>query len=403
MFTPKPSAMKATLLSLGLIALVVTQACVHGPSRNSIGMFTSVQGQAVVIHADESEPIAIGPQNGVLSEDIIETKQGSRAKAWLQDDTLLSVGEESRVELSELSYDPVRDRRSTVIRLTRGQVRTLIGKPLADDRSKFEVHTATALVAARGTYFIVWLEEGRSKFPPGTTGVVNIGNQGLVAFTSAMQTEIILPGQFSIALPDMPPRIPRDIALDPLHEASNAITGTEIKDTMTAEKPSEVVRAIGAGRATGLGTSESTSASESDTDDTPPAVISGAVSIARQLGGPPVSDGADTETSPTSPGPTPIPPAPSPIPGPVTPPAIISGAVSGAGKPGGALLSGAAGTGTSPTSPSPTPTPVISPTSPPSPVLPLPPSPVPGPVIFPPSAPIPVLPSIPSPITSPLR
>src|SRR5439155_3751046 len=273
MFTPKPSAMKATLLSLGLIALVVTQACVHGPSRNSIGMFTSVQGQAVVIHADESKPIAIGLQNGVLSEDIIETKQGSRAKAWLQDDTLLSVGEESRVELSELSYDPVRNRRSTVIRLTRGQVRALIGKPLVGDKSKFEVHTAIALVDARGTYFVVWLEEGGSKFPPGTTGVVNIGHEGLVAFTSGMQTEIILPGQFSIALPDMPPTIPRDLALDPLHEANSAITATDIKDTMRAEKPSEVVRAIGAGKATRFGIAESTSASGSDTDDTPPAVI----------------------------------------------------------------------------------------------------------------------------------
>ena len=437
MFIPKPSAMKAAVLSLGLIALVAMQACVQGPSKNSIGLFTSVQGQAVVIHADESEPIAIGSQNGVHSEDIIETKQGSRAKAWLQDDTLLSVGEESRVELSEHSYDPVRDRRSTVIRLTRGRVRALIGRPLANDRSKFEVHTATAIVAARGTYFIVWLEEGGSKFPPGTTGVVNIGHEGLVAFTSAMQTEIILPGQFSIALPDMPPTIPRDIALDPLHEASNAITGTEIKDNMTAEKPSEVVRAIGTGRATGLGIPESADASESDTDETPPAVISGAVSIARQLGGSPVSDGGDggdTETPPTNPGPTPTPPAPSPIPGPITPPAIISGAVSGSGLPGGILLSGATGTGSPPTSPgstptipapipipgpvtsppiapipvvpsapSPTPTPVISPPSAPIPVLPAAPSPTPSPVISPPSAPIPVLPSIPSPITSPLR
>lgn len=366
MFTLTPSAMKATLLSLGLIALVVMQACVHG-ARNSIGLFTSVQGQALVIHADESEPIAIRSQNGVLSEDIIETQQGSRAKAWLQDDTLLSVGEESRVELSEHSYDPVRDRRSTVIRLTRGRVRALIGRPLADDRSKFEVHTATALVAARGTYFIVWLEEGGSKFPPGTTGVVNIGHEGLVAFTSGMQTEIILPGQFSMALPDMPPTIPRDVAQDPLRQASSAITGTEIKDTMRAEKPSEVVRAIGTGRATRLGNSESTSASESDTDDTPPAVISGAVFIARQPGGPPVSDGADPENSPTSPGPTPTPSAPSPIPSPVTPPAIISGAVSGAQLPGVPLFSGPTGAGTSPTGSAPTPT-IPAPSPIPSPV-----------------------------------
>ena len=184
---------------------------------------------------------------------------------------------------------------------------------------------------------------------------------------------------------------------------------------MTAEKPSEVVRAIGTGRATGLGIPESADASESDTDETPPAVISGAVSIARQLGGSPVSDGGDggdTETPPTNPGPTPTPPAPSPIPGPITPPAIISGAVSGSGLPGGILLSGATGTGSPPTSPGSTPTipapipipgPVTSPPIVPIPVVPSVPSPTPSPVISPPSAPIPVLPSIPSPITSPLR
>lgn len=362
MLDSKPSVMKATLLSLGLITMVVTQACVHEPSRNPVGVFTSVQGQAVVIHADDSEPIAIRSHNGVHSEDIIETKQGSRAKAWLQDDTLLSVGEESRVELSMQSYDPAGENRSTVIRLTRGKVRALIGRPLVGTRSKFEIHTATALVAARGTYFVVWLEEGRSNFPPGTTGVVNIGKQGWVAFKSGGHTANVLPGQFSIALPEMAPRTPRDVARHLLAEVSSAITGTEIKDIMTAEKPSEVVRAIGDRMNRELGIPVSTSASESDEDDTPPAVISGAVSRAGQPGGTPVSDGADTETSPTNPGPTPTMPAPGPIPGPVP-----------------------------------------SPPSAPIPVLPSVPSPTPTPVISPPSTPIPLLPSIPSPITSPLR
>ena len=54
------------------------------------------------------------------------------------------------------------------------------------------VHTPSAVAAARGTYFTVWVENGQS-------GIINIGEKGRVDFTSGGITVAVDPGFFSIA------------------------------------------------------------------------------------------------------------------------------------------------------------------------------------------------------------
>ncbi|MER3422311.1 MAG: hypothetical protein C4293_02840 [Nitrospiraceae bacterium] len=59
------------------------------------------------------------------------------------------------------------------------------------------MHTANAVAAARGTYFVVWIENDQ------TTGLMNIGDKGNVAFTAAGQTVIVKPGYYSTAAMDV--------------------------------------------------------------------------------------------------------------------------------------------------------------------------------------------------------
>src|SRR5207247_5895166 len=131
--------------------------------------------------------------------------------------SMLTVGENSRVEVNEFIYDPANDQRSTVLRLVQGKARALVGKLFAGLGSRFEVHTPTAVAAARGTYFVVWIEEKASQkmgmnetgtvrpvslqglevaeLQVGGTGVANIGSSGNVAFTSGGQTVVVPPGK----------------------------------------------------------------------------------------------------------------------------------------------------------------------------------------------------------------
>jgi hypothetical protein len=185
-----------------LLGLAASQAGAEPPT-GGIGAITAVQGQVTVAHPQAANAIPANAMiyDDVFFKDIIETQDESRTKALFDDETLLTVGEHSRVEINEHIYDPSQNRRSMVVKLVRGTLRALISKVFDGSGSKFEIHTPTAVAAARGTYFVVWVQGELS-------GVVNIGASGRVDFTSAGQTVSLAPGQFSVALPGVIPTLP---------------------------------------------------------------------------------------------------------------------------------------------------------------------------------------------------
>jgi hypothetical protein len=159
---------------------------------------------------------------------VIETQAGSKAKVLFLDDTLITLGERSRLEMTEQTYRSGSDPRAFVAHLTRGTARVLVARPVAGEHSIFEVHSRSAVATVRGTYFIMWVQEPPNKPPSrprssaagpppaldfpdeeeGPTGVANIGQNGDITFTSGGATVLVLPGQSSIALPGSPPSMP---------------------------------------------------------------------------------------------------------------------------------------------------------------------------------------------------
>src|SRR2546425_11237118 len=97
-----------------------------------------------------------------------------------------------------------------------GKARALVGKLFAGRGSRFEIHTPTAVATARGTYFVVWIEQKAGQkmglneigtvrsvsdqglevmeLQAGGAGVANIRGSGEVAFTSGGQPGVVPPG-----------------------------------------------------------------------------------------------------------------------------------------------------------------------------------------------------------------
>lgn len=287
--------------------------------KDAIGLFTAVAGKVMVVHVGQLAAVSAKLREDVYFKDVIETQAASRAKALFQDDSILTVGENSRVEVSEHVYDPANNQRSTVLKLTQGKARALVGKLFAGAGSKFEIHTTTAVAAARGTYFVVWIEGTPGKqvgdagsvrpvflqgidvaqVPQGATGVANIGNTGTVGFTSGGQTVNVGPGTFSIGLPGGPPTPPAGITTGAPSGVTGAISGTELSDSPKQEKP---------GQSAGL---------------------------AGQSPGAPVGAPSGSTAGPPTGG-------PPTIPGGSTPPSVTSGSGAGAvtGTPGGSTVPG---------------------------------------------------------------
>ena len=191
---------------VSLVALTL----VFGPSlamaaegnKEGIGFYTTVLGKATVTHLGEAQVLPVKLQDEVLFKDVIQTERDSRTRALFQDDSMLTVGENSRVEIDEYIYNPEKNVRLAIVKLMQGQVRALVSKVFKANGSKFEIHTPSAVAAARGTYFTVWVENGQS-------GIINIGEKGRVDFTSGGMTVAVDPGFFSVAQEGQAPSIPQ--------------------------------------------------------------------------------------------------------------------------------------------------------------------------------------------------
>jgi hypothetical protein len=171
--------------------------------HEGIGFYTAVSGRVEVTHPGEGRVVPVRLHDHVVFKDVIETKDDSRTKAFFQDDSVLTVGTNSRVEINEYIYDPDQSVRRAIVKLMQGQVRALVSKVFKANGSKFEVHTPTAVAAARGTYFTVWVNDGQS-------GIINIGEKGGVDFTSGGSTVLVEPGYFSVARGGEPPSVPME-------------------------------------------------------------------------------------------------------------------------------------------------------------------------------------------------
>jgi len=209
-------------------------------SADEIGVFTAVEGTVAVTHPALAESIPAKIQDGVLFKDVIETDKESRSKALLNDDSILTVGEHSRVEITEHIYDPSKGVRRVVLNLVKGRVRALVGKVFSGSGSKFEIHTPAAAAAARGTYFVVFHLNGVS-------GITNIGTHGHVDFSSGGRTVSVLPGHFSMApAGGGPPSLPAvNTGRNVPPEVANSVKGTEVKDHPEEESPTRQAQASG--------------------------------------------------------------------------------------------------------------------------------------------------------------
>jgi len=164
----------------------------NASAAEQVGSVKEVRGTASILRA--SEKVEARKNENIFKTDSVRTFDKSRAKLLFIDDSLVMVGENSTVRVSEHFRD---NKNVSVFNLVDGVLNVIVGK------SGFEVRTPTAVAAARGTSYLVWVEggktnlavtEGRVDFsavnapperkmivPAGRTSVIEIGKPPVVA------------------------------------------------------------------------------------------------------------------------------------------------------------------------------------------------------------------------------
>ena len=199
----RENTLKAKRLTvLTMASILLGSVMVFAQQQESIGQVTALQGQATVQRAGSTQAKPLSAQSPVYREDIIRTLEASKIKLVLIDGTALTLGEGGTMTLSKLVYTPQQQTHQGVVSIARGIFRAVTLKVLP--QTTFEVRTATAVAAVRGTQ---WLGE----VTPGATAIVVLeGEVAVVHADASIGGEVVLtPGQGTDVQGQNPPTAPK--------------------------------------------------------------------------------------------------------------------------------------------------------------------------------------------------
>lgn len=196
----QPAGHTRWLTVLTMASILLWSVIVLAQQQESIGQVAALQGQATVQHAGSTQAMPLSDRSPVYREDIIQTLDASKIKLVLMDGTELTLGERGTMTLAKLVYTP--QTHQGVVNIARGFFRAVTQKVLP--HTAFEVRTATAVAAVRGTQ---WLGEVT---PEATAIVVLQGKVAVVHAHASIRGKVMLtPGWGTDVQGKRPPTAPK--------------------------------------------------------------------------------------------------------------------------------------------------------------------------------------------------
>jgi hypothetical protein len=167
--------------------VLILAALPFGPASAAsppVGQVAATKGAVFRESGGRREPVRKGTALAV--GDVVVTEAGGKAKLLLNDGTIISLGENARLDIAQ--YQSTENAYTTRLRAEQGAMRFLFQRAL--DLSRFEIETETAVAAVRGTQ---WLMDVK----PGHTAVALLGGAVAVRALGAPGGEVVLsePGQ----------------------------------------------------------------------------------------------------------------------------------------------------------------------------------------------------------------
>jgi hypothetical protein len=139
-----------------ILSLTVLTSTTHAGTHVA-GFIKTVQGNGQIVRAEASTPARVGDVLHV--SDAVTTEEKSSIGIMLEDDTILSLGPNSRLELGDFVFEPQEENLSVAIRLMKGSFAYMSGVIARLAPDKVRIETPDAVIAVHGTSFLVKVEE----------------------------------------------------------------------------------------------------------------------------------------------------------------------------------------------------------------------------------------------------
>ena len=153
--TSAPSRARATRPVSRVLALALA-ALAGGALAQPIGLVKTRAGEVHVERQGTRSPVTVGMP--VERADRIVTGRDGSVGVSFNDSSMLSAGPDSVLVLSQFSYDPTTREGQFEIALRRGTLSAISGKLVAQTPGAMKVRTPSAVLAVRGTEFVVHVD-----------------------------------------------------------------------------------------------------------------------------------------------------------------------------------------------------------------------------------------------------
>ena len=130
-------------------------------SSEVIGQVSALTGEVFVVRADGTR-VTLHVGDPMFLGDIIETSGDAGVGILLADGTALSMGEDARMVLDEMVYDPDTQEGSLAVSALRGVFTVVSGEISKTDPDAMAIHTPLGTIGIRGTQIGIDLSDGRT-------------------------------------------------------------------------------------------------------------------------------------------------------------------------------------------------------------------------------------------------
>ncbi len=207
----------------GLIGLICLSMMFMGTTASyagtEAGQVLSVKKNVYVVRDNRKHDAK--PQMSVMLKDAVETDEKSRTKLFFTDDSIINLGETSRIVVEEYLYSPEKQRSKSIYRLIDGSLKVVVG------RSDLEIHTPTSVAAARGTVIYIGVDRDAdgNLF---TWMIVTEGEGTLMNLTGVGEPLLLGAGEMGQTTEDGLEKVPFDPAVIEQFEDATIVIGDQV-------------------------------------------------------------------------------------------------------------------------------------------------------------------------------
>ena len=144
---------------------------------NDIATISAIKGSATIEREAKTIEVLLGTK--LMQKDIIKTKDNSKLQIIFKDETIISIGKNSRFSIEEYLFE---EDKTPIAKfnILQGVMKTITGKIGKIAPHKFTVKAKTSTIGIRGTNFVVTVKDNGSYQAYCTYGAISVTLNGEV-------------------------------------------------------------------------------------------------------------------------------------------------------------------------------------------------------------------------------